>query len=281
MARASHFNQLARRAIAGVPLLTPPRAIFRRWGAVNPIMEWETAAAPGNQSARPNASAAPAAPPLLNTAPIGNPVPARTTRVKPQRETSAPGQNPVAPPQNPRTVTASEPARPAADARPNQWENALPSPPRKAAAEVNTAAAPVHASQEQKVVSRFPAPSAAAVSRDGSALRIQDTNVTPAPPLFSRMVEAPPAPRSIADTTPLQNERASVPALMPRDRLPSAPPPALSKEPGRPVIRIGSVEVQIVTQNAAPAPPPRRTAAATPPAPLSRELISSFGLRQG
>ncbi len=280
MARASHLNQIARRAIAGVPLLTPPRALFRRWGAVNPAMECETVAAAGKERARPNAPAAPAAPPVLKAAPIDNPVtPPRTTRVATQSETPAPARFTVAPPQNPRTATVAESALCAADVRPSQPEKA-PSPPGKAAAEVNTTAA-VLGSHEQKVVSRFPAPAAAAVRGDGSALRIQGTNVTPPPPPFSRMVEAPPAPNPIANTTSPQNERASVPALMPRDRPPSAPPPALSKEPGRPLIRIGSVEVQIVTQTAPPAPRPRPIAAVTPPAPLSRELTSSFGLRQG
>ena len=41
MAQRSYLREIVRRAPAGVPALTPPRAPFRRWGTVTTMPAWE------------------------------------------------------------------------------------------------------------------------------------------------------------------------------------------------------------------------------------------------
>jgi hypothetical protein len=277
MARSSHLNQIARRAAAAVPLLTPPRAIFRRWGTVNPIMEPEAAVTVENSRARPNPSAAQAASPVLDAPAIDSPVQpaARTPRIQQQTETPARAESAVA--ANPMTIAVARTARSAPNAQASQPRKAESSPLPKPAGEQNAAATSIRS--EQRVVSRVPVTAPASTPHREAAPAMQKTSTAPTPPRFSPAAETSPspAPHAIANA---QTGHAPAPVLVPRDRLPSVPAPALHKEKS-PVIRIGSVEVQIVTQPAAPAPPARPIAAATPSAPLSRELISSFGLRQG
>ena len=97
------------------------------------------------------------------------------------------------------------------------------------------------------------------------------------------------APDSPSSPRPAPNHQPPAPArpvampLAPRERAPltALPPTAESKAPPGPVIRIGSVEVHITPPVPPAAVAARPAAAAAPAAPLSREMISLFGLRQG
>lgn len=292
MVRRSYMREAARHDSAGVPELAPPRTLFRRWGAVAPAPETESAPAARTTTARPNIAAVnrdfdsivdlrASGDPRAFRDPIDAPDPVKFAPSK-----SAPS-GPVAP-----AVTLARDAAPATAQTP---ERSAPST-RSIKPEVESLRSSFSTPPTGPYLFCAPGPGIPVPLAQQAAPTLHGRSASiipaPAPP---RLHDDPPArtrgdfpPSSPSPLRPAPNHQPDAPAhtvampIAPRERPPltALPLAAESKAPSGPVIRIGSVEVHIVP----PVPPvaaPIRPAAASPAAPLSREMISLFGLRQG
>jgi hypothetical protein len=287
MARSSHLMQVARRVAVGVPMLAPPRALFPRWGTVAPLPELDSGTPAENDRIKTAAATRPSARPVKDSS---KPEPTTQTASDAPR-TAVQSQIPKAPASNiasAKTVVATDsvtPDRSPLDIRPDQPQVKV------------SPAAPGHPAKESVPVARHVDKAATPVARFSPATQ----NSTPAPAIVTspqvhsthssgmapsaetRAVSiAPAASRSAEIPQVAAPARVVLPQLTPRQHLPiDPPPPARSREAKGPVIRIGAVEVHIVAPIAPPSPAVRQSVAAAKAAPLSRELISSLGLRQG
>jgi len=294
MARRSYMREAVRHDTAGVPELTPPRTLFRRWGTVAPAPETESAPSARTATARPNIPAVNrdfdsivdvrvSRDPQASGDPIDAPDPVKFAPSK-----SAP-TGPVAPAVTPASdvapATAQTPQRSAPPARSIQPEvESLPSsfsaPAPGAGPYLFRAPGPgieVPVAQQaaptlhERSASIFPAPGPPRVHDDSPPRTHGDFPPSSPSPLRRAPNHNPAAPAHAVATPIAPRERPPLTAL---------PTAAESKAPSGPVIRIGSVEVHIVPP-VPPAAAPIRPATASPAAPLSREMISLFGLRQG
>jgi hypothetical protein len=298
MARPSYFAQAAGRASRKLPELTPPSALLARWqmAAAAPL-EPEPAGrgTPATSAARADERAGPIA--ARQPASGVRPVPASpgTMRIDQQANArDAAAVRVVSPPQveaisenrvaaGPGKVDAPGPrAAQGADGLPQ----AHPVPPSTAA---------VRAPQvgvKQPVDNQSPVVIVAATTAAQRPAHVQERPVARGAfaPQLGEAPQAAAAAATIAPPSPpsaASQAGASPPAFavltpaVPAERPPLAAPSATQAREAAPLIRIGSVEVQIAP---AASPPPATRPAAVAPRPraaLSRELISTYGLRQG
>lgn len=289
MARPSYMREVARRAAAGVPALTPPRTLFRRWGTVASTPEMESAPFTRTTTARPNSLS-------LNRNfdatvnvrasgdPIGAPDPVKVALSKSaMTEHVAHAVTPRGAAAPAAVQTSERSAPPARSIKPEvqSSSSSFSAPATGVAPDLFRAPQPgiklppaQHAARalRERTASSIPAPPPLKVGGDDSAPRTRSDFPSSSPsPLRSPPNHKPAAPDTVAMP------------IAPRERAPltALPPPPRSKAPSLPVIRIGSVEVQIMPPVPSAAALIRPAAAASPAAPLSREMISLFGLRQG
>jgi hypothetical protein len=286
MARSSHLMQVARRAAVGVPVLAPPRSLFPRWGTVAPLSESDAGGPAPDDRAKAPAAARRTARPMEDSSKTEPAT--QSTSGAPRTAVQPPGPKAhafeIARAKMVATTDPVTPVRPTVDGQPDQPAVKVPPPasnhPVKEAAplarRVDKAATPV--ARFSPVMEK---PAAALVA----SLPDRGTNGSGTVPVADhRAVSIAPRPsRPAAIPQPAASARVALPQLTPHQPLPATPlpPPVRSRESNGPVIRIGSVEVHIVAPAVAPQPVVRQAAAAAASAPLSRELISSFGLRQG
>lgn len=293
MARRSYMREVARHATAGVPELAPPRTLFRRWGIVAPAPETESATSARTTTAQPNIPAVNRDfESIVDVRASGDPRAFRDPIDAPDPVKFAPSQfaptGPVAP--------AVTPIRDAAPATAQTPERSAP-PARSIQPEVGSLRSSFSASPTGAAPYLFRAPGPdiqLPLAQQAAPTLHERSAIIPAPAL-PRVHDDPPArtrgdfpPSSPSPLRPAPNHQPAAPAhavatpIAPRERPPltALPAAAESKALSGPVIRIGSVEVHIVPP-VPPAAAPIRPAAASPAAPLSREMISLFGLRQG
>ncbi len=294
MARRSYMREAARHDTAGVPELAPPRTLFRRWGTVAPAPETEPAQSARTTTAQPNIPAVNRDfESIVDVRASGDPRAFRDLVDAPDPVKFPPSKSAPAGPVAPDVTPAGDEA-PATAQTP---QRSAP-PARSIQPEVESLRSSFSAPATGAVPYLFRAPGPGIevplAQQAAPTLHERSASIFPAP-RPPRVHDDPPArtrgdspPSSLSPLRPAPNHQPAAPAhavatpIAPRERPPltALPPAAESKAPSGPVIRIGSVEVHIVP----PVPPvaaPIRPAAASPAAPLSREMISLFGLRQG
>ncbi len=299
MARASYIAQAARRAVQGVPALMPPSALLVRWQKAAPVPQLESTPAPFDRVESAAHSDWPAEQPSRTTPSSFKDessvaaVPQHVSHRRAAATTTRGGQ-----------LESPEPERTASSVRavaaPAET-GARPKTPKLAEAAVKRAqsAAPFERpAQHPELQSATPAPihtpiaPAAPVQRPASSTIVAQTPPPGSGESATAAIAQPPNHRaSLSAVTPAMPQVAppSPPAPVrtvlappaPPQREPVGPPPAHGAQQQPTIIRIGSVEVQITPAVAPPALPAHTAAAPRPRSALSRDLISTYGLRQG
>jgi hypothetical protein len=293
MARASYIAQAARRTADGVPTLMPPPALLVRWQMAAPPLELELPRAPGDRpksappssdrpdpiGARSTASGLQGAPPIAAhagqmIAPAGSITPRLASPQQPAPSSKRTAPAPAAPGTRIETPTSLASATPIVQS----VEPRTAARPAKQSVDLQSQMPATDYAPIARTIARIEraaAPSALAGVRHAGG-DVTGSHAAPMPIVI--------APSRAAAATPRQPPplRAVLTPPAPHERAPVAPPPATaSQSQAAPIIRIGSVEVQIVPAAAPPAAVTRPAAAAGRRSSLSRDLISMYGLRQG
>lgn len=287
MARRSYINDMARRDSAGLPMLAPPRTLFRRFATTLPFVEAEPVPERRNIS-----------PQVWGTAQQTQPDQPSVKGTK-----AAPPRAPIDPPLKPKATPAlAAPASitPPVVAAASTTREVAPPFGRKSSEHpsLNTLGrAPHDASKVPAFAGRNPMFATSESRSDSHPLRSPESHTQPvliraqSPARNSHtrseelrplpIVEMPPV-RSISSQRSRPAGHIAPIALAPREPLPRpALPPSPSKDAAAPTLKIGSIEVRIVAAPVAPVAAPAKSLTAQKFTPLSRELTSAFGLRQG
>jgi hypothetical protein len=293
MRRGSYLQQVAQPPQARGTQLVPARRWPLRAGE-------ERQAAPAEPFAsRPAAPALPVTtspPSSLPSAPVVLPHPAPETAVPPAREIAQPDPASAARGESGRTeqphaanlettlsrrpmstlTPAAPPSRPVSDAPAQEAHSSASLPPQILPPASPVSPSPPSAAMRDPgtVRARLDPIPATATARPTSApaLRPPPTRVEPHSPagLDGMPISATHDPPAAAGSPPVAPPRPVAPR--------PGEPAAGAREPQGPAVKIGSIEVRVVTP--VPPPAPQAPAAAAPTA-LSRGFASPFGLRQG
>lgn len=278
MARASYLQQTARRVVGEMPIIRPPRPLFRAWEpTLAQDIHEEMPPAIRQPTVQPIEPGSPPAP--LATRRIEKAVPRLFTPIEqPETTTIVPPVTATRAPLVPGSPVELQPAQPFAGQRALREEQAVPTR--------STNLKPIEtASPAALMIDRLkPVPKASveiAAPAITAAAKPQQGQGAPLRPVPRRTTEAEP------DSTPLKRARnrmlptqAEPAFLLPRPPEPRPPAPK-AEQRQKASIHIGSIEVHITPTP--PSAPPARTPAAQPqPASsLSRGFTSPFGIRQG